>query len=270
MKDGLPYQSCPRCDLIRIYPQPTDEQLDAIYNGSYYKNWGESESDFHKMKRHTFGKLLDRLPRPEKQLPRFLDVGAATGIMMEAAKDRGYEVYGVEVSRDGAEAIAKKFGNERIANRYFDASFDCWNDGFFDVLSMVDLFEHVRSPREVLKKAFSLLAQSGFLLLNLPNTASFSHKLLGKQWPYYCSEHLFHFSIRNLKTLLERHGFETIAAKPQAKYLTMAYAVNILRPRKPGLADILAKVSQFVPQKFAATPLPVPVGQAMLVARKKG
>jgi hypothetical protein len=31
-KDNYNYQKCQKCGLIRIYPQPTNEQLDAVYN----------------------------------------------------------------------------------------------------------------------------------------------------------------------------------------------------------------------------------------------
>jgi 2-polyprenyl-3-methyl-5-hydroxy-6-metoxy-1,4-benzoquinol methylase len=267
-KDGFSYQICPGCGLVRLFPQPTDAQLDAIYNGGYFKHWGESESVFYKMKRHTFGRLLDMLPKAAKPQPRFLDVGAATGIMMETAKDRGYEVYGVEASRDGAEAIAKKFGGERIANCYFDASFDRWSDGFFDVLCMSDLFEHVRSPKNVLEKVHSLLARSGLFLLYLPNTASFACRLMGREWPYFCPEHLYSFSVKNLKVLLERQGFDVIAAKSEAKYLTAEYLAGCLLSRKRRLTTFLARILQFIPQKLASISLPVPVGQSMLVARK--
>jgi SAM-dependent methyltransferase len=268
-KDGFPYQRCLCCGLVRIFPQPDDAQLDAIYNGGYYQHWGESEAVFHKMKRHTFGRLLDALPPQGKPGARLLDVGAATGILMETAAQRGYEVYGVEASRDGSAAIAEKFGAERIANCYFDASFDRWTEGFFDAICMTDLFEHVRSPRAVLQKVSALLAPNGVFLLYLPNTASLACRAMGKEWPYFCPEHLFSFSRKNLGFLLEQQGFAVLHARPEAKFLTAEYLAGCLLSRKRRLTDFLAKILQRVPGRFSALSLPVPVGQILLIARKK-
>lgn len=267
-KEGFSYQICSNCKLIRIFPQPSAQELDAIYNGGYYKRWGVSESVFYDLKRYTAEKMLDELP-PSTEHARFLDIGAATGIMMEAAANRGYEVYGVEVSRDGAEAIIEKFGQHRVVNQYFDAAFDAYSNGHFYVLCMSELFEHVRQPGNVLDKAHSLLSESGYLLMSVPNTSSLSCKLLGHVWPNFIKQHLFSFSLDNLKILLQKHNFDLISTKPHTKYLTAKYAANKLTLREGTILQIFAKILRLAPQKFASIPFPIHVGEVIVLAQKK-
>src|SRR5581483_10585275 len=106
---------CDRCGLERIDPQPTDETLAAIYGKHYYDAWGlhRDEELVRQLKRGTFGFVLANLHAPRAGA-RLLDCGAATGFLLEVAKERGWEPYGVELSDFGAEAIAKKFGANRI------------------------------------------------------------------------------------------------------------------------------------------------------------
>ena len=109
---------CDACALERIDPQPTNETLAAIYGQHYYDAWGldqdaEVVSDF---KKRTFAHVLERLPVKEGPL---LDCGAATGFLLEVARERGYQPYGVELSEFGAAELARKFGADR--------SF-CWRD----------------------------------------------------------------------------------------------------------------------------------------------
>ena len=112
MKDGSQYEECPQCGLIRIHPQPADETLENIYQNDYFAAWGKSEGDFRVLKRKTFTSILDMLPQ-EKRSGKLLDVGAASGILMGLAQEWGFQSYGVEASRDGAAAIAEKFGTDR-------------------------------------------------------------------------------------------------------------------------------------------------------------
>jgi 2-polyprenyl-3-methyl-5-hydroxy-6-metoxy-1,4-benzoquinol methylase len=228
VKDGYPYQKCPKCGLIRIYPQPTDEQLDAIYNGGYYDNWGKDESIFIDMKKKTFSKILELLPAIENGKNKLLDIGAATGILMELAKECGYDVYGIEAAKDGAEIIRQKFSADKIFNGYFDDNFSKWQDNSFDVIVMCDLFEHVRNPNAILKKTYALLRPQGLLIMYLPNTNSLTCSVLKKRWSYFVPEHLFSYSNKNIKTILENNGFSLNKIRTEKKYLNAQYAQSVL------------------------------------------
>lgn len=268
-KGGHPYQICDDCGLVRIYPQLTDEELARIYHQGYYEHWGGREAAFHQMKSLTFGTLLDRfiVPRVTGSGARLLDIGAATGIMMEQAHERGFEVYGVEAARDGAAIIAGKFGRDHIVNDYFGEK-DFWAPGFFDVICMSDLFEHVRDPRGVMSKVHDLLRPGGYLIMILPDTDSWSGRILGRHWSQFIPEHLFSFSRKNIRILLEQHGLAVEHIGPGKKHLTIDYAGNVWTFMGGPVDRLAAAICRLVPRRLATRPWSVHCGEMTVLARK--
>ncbi|MDR1695844.1 MAG: class I SAM-dependent methyltransferase [Endomicrobium sp.] len=270
-KDNYTYQQCRKCGLIRIYPQPSAKYLDGIYNGAYYENWGPSEAFFSEMKKKIFNRLLDMLPFKNVQNKRFLDIGAATGLMMETARYRGFDVFGIEAALYGADIIKEKFGKDKIFNCYFDNTFKQKYpiENKFDVIVMSDLFEHLQNPGIMLDLISELLNAGGYIIIAFPDTSSLSCKILGKHWPHFISEHLFSYSNRNICELLKKHSFDIISVKPQTKYLTMQYTKCWFEARTTPLDKLLLKLINLFPKFTLNYPIPVRIGQTAVIARKK-
>ena len=268
-KGGYPYQVCDDCGLIRIFPQLTDEELAGIYNQGYYEHWGGNETVFHQMKSRTFSTLLDQfiMPRVAPSGARLLDIGAATGILMEKAHERGFDVYGVEAAQDGAAMIADKFGRDHIINDYFGEK-DLWEPNYFNVICMSDLFEHVRDPNTVLGKVRDLLSPGGYLLMTIPDTGSLSRLILRRQWSHFIPEHLFSYSRKNIKIILEKNGLAIRHLGPGKKYLTIEYAGNIWRSMGGPVDRLAAAFCRLVPGGLANRPLPLYCGQMVVLAQK--
>src|SRR4051812_39072732 len=71
---------CPRCTLQRLDPQPTWEEIKAIYSADYYKAWGMQAGetpDVAAMKKSTFRRRLRQIRRHQKS-GDILDVGTAS------------------------------------------------------------------------------------------------------------------------------------------------------------------------------------------------
>lgn len=264
------YQQCPQCGLIRIYPQPTDDTLAAIYQGNYYQAWGENEDVYRQIKRMTFSSLLRLLPLKTPHGKKLLDVGAATGLLMELASEYGYDVFGVETAADGVAAIARKFGTHKVANGYFnqiDVAALGWN-AQFDVVVMCDLFEHVRDPNQTLQLTYSLLKPEGALLLYLPNTASFSCRMQQRAWEHFKTEHLYSFSVTNITQIVRKHHFSVIKAISFPKSLNIEYIMAVTERIPSGITSKLQPLFIKIPQRLRRIPLTVPIGQMVVVARK--
>jgi 2-polyprenyl-3-methyl-5-hydroxy-6-metoxy-1,4-benzoquinol methylase len=268
-KAGHRYEKCRVCGLTRIHPQPTEQELEAIYQGGYYDFWG-GEKAFRSLKFRTFASVLNMLPKTA-QKGRLLDVGAATGILMELARELGYEAYGVEVARDGVSAIAEKFGRDHVFSGYFDRiDFGVTRSlGTFDVVSMIDLLEHVRDPNMTLHQANALLKSHGWLLLVLPDTSSWTAHILGKRWDHYNVEHLFSFSPAPLSRMLGRHGLQVRRLEPALKYLSLEYLQCHSR-HYPGALKFLAPLRAVTPRWFGRIPIPLYSGQMQVMAQKEG
>src|SRR5689334_20278575 len=161
---------CTICGLERISPQPTDETLAKIYGAHYYDAWGLHDDEFTvaNLKKGTFKFVLGKVGEPRRGA-RLLDLGAATGFLMDVAAERGYEPYGVELSEFGAKAIAAKFGDDHVHQGELAAArFPGAGKGDFAVVTMCDYIEHVRDPRKTLALARELLGPGGILAITTP------------------------------------------------------------------------------------------------------
>jgi len=107
---------------------------------------------------------------------RILDIGCATGYFLEAAQQEGYEPFGVEYSGWAARIAQDKFGTDNIFTGILEQSH--WEQGSFDIITMFDLFEHVRHPAQMLSLTASLLKKDGLIMIMTPDTGSLSHAFM--------------------------------------------------------------------------------------------
>lgn len=261
---------CDDCGLERISPQPTDATLAKIYGAHYYDAWGlhDDEDAVAKQKRGTFRFVLGKLPTPGPS-DRLLDCGAATGFLLEVARDLGYQPYGLELSDFGAKAISDKFGAERVfCGELGDATFADAGPGDFAVVTMCDYLEHVRDPRRTLELARRLLRPGGVLAITTPDAGSPSRRVLGTGWTHYKVEHLFYFNQRNLRRLLADVGFASVEFHTLWKSLSLDYIGHQFEVYPhPALTKVARAVTKLTPAKVRALPLPFSTGELLAVAR---
>jgi 2-polyprenyl-3-methyl-5-hydroxy-6-metoxy-1,4-benzoquinol methylase len=270
-KDEHRWTRCQACALERIDPPPTDETLSAIYGKHYYDAWGlhSDASTVSQLKKATFAYVLGQLP----DLPvnaKLLDCGAATGFLLEIAKERGFEPYGIELSEFGANAIAEKFGKDRaFRGEIEDASFPDAGKGSFDAITMCDYIEHVRNPKRVLERAHQLLAPNGVIALTTPDTDSLTHRVLAKGWSHYKVEHLYYFGHENLARLLASAGFGKVEFKPLWKALNLKYIREQFEVYPhPVLSKVARGLGQVVPNKLQAQTIRLLTGEMLAIARR--
>lgn len=261
---------CGDCGLERISPQPTDETLAKIYGAHYYDAWGlkDNEAAVAELKRRTFKYVLDKIGAVAPGA-KILDCGAATGFLLDVAKERGYEPYAVELSEFGAQAIADKFGKDRVwCGQLQDATFADAKPGEFSVVTMCDYIEHVRDPKQTLALARKMLKPGGLLAITTPDAGSPSRKVLGNGWTHYKVEHLFYFNKKNLGQLLESTGFTTVSYYPLWKSLTLDYIGHQFEiyPH-PALTAIARAMKKLTPAPIRKFPLPFTTGELLAVAR---
>ena len=172
---------CGGCGLESISPQPSNETLAQIYGAHYYDAWGlhENEQTVASLKKRTFSYVLDKLGTPASG-SKLLDCGAATGFLLEVARDLGYDSYGLELSTFGAKQIGRKFGADHVfCGELGDATFATVKPGDFQVITMCDYIEHVRDPRRTLELARKLIAPGGSIALTTPDAGSPARRVLG-------------------------------------------------------------------------------------------
>ncbi|KLI21914.1 methyltransferase, partial [Brachyspira hyodysenteriae] len=148
---------CPNCKLEFIYNQPSFDEIKKIYSNEYYKSWGMEDGENNEvalMKKSTFRNMLKKI-LPYKKSGNILDIGTASGFLLEEAKKLGFEPYGLELSEYSSSIAKQKFGNDRIHNGTIETS--NFKENFFDLITMTDLLEHIQKPLEMLKTCYKIL-----------------------------------------------------------------------------------------------------------------
>jgi 2-polyprenyl-3-methyl-5-hydroxy-6-metoxy-1,4-benzoquinol methylase len=262
---------CRGCGLTYVTPRPDAAALTALYSDErYYRNLNASPFGYpdYLGERWLLERLVvRRLAEIERRLDtrggRLLDVGCATGVLVEAARRRGWTAVGVDVSTFAAAQCHARGLDVRLG----DLSTADLPDDHFDVVVLDDTIEHIADPGRVLDDIRRVLRPGGLLTLNTPNEGGWLRRLMGKHW-FHCKppEHLYYFTPRTLRALLDRHGFHRIETQLSGKYVTVRYLCDRTKAYGVGLARTLTRTVGRLPG--ADVPFPLPIGEFVTFAER--
>ena len=269
-KNGDRYVRCARCGLVFLNPQPSDQELAAIYDEHYYDAWGKGVGAEHVkvLKRRTFAAMLERLSaRTGKKQGRLLDLGCATGFLLEEARERGFEPFGIELNAFSARQAQAKFGADHV---HCGTSDDHpFAPASFDVVIMSDLLEHVRSPARLLAQTRDLLRPGGVLAVVAPNVGGLSRRLLRQGWTDFKREHLFYFDKHTLRAMMEKASFEVVHVGAFPKLLDLTYVHEQLNAYPtPFFTPLVRGLHRVMPGGLRRTAFPLYAGSMMALARR--
>jgi len=221
-----PLSRCAVCGMVTAEPLPAPEVLARLYEAvedpTYVAEAAVRRRNFERVLRF----LTDRLGvRPG----RLLDVGAALGVLVETARALGWEAYGIEPSRAMAEAA------QRRGIPVEPVSLEAWDGPVhaFDVITVLDVIEHVAEPDRFLAKALRHLRPGGVVCIVTPDVTSVAARILGRRWWHYRPAHVHFFSPRSLRTLVERLGGRVVAWRRYCWFFSLDFLLSRFRGGRP-------------------------------------
>lgn len=203
-KNGRALWRCHECGVIFTAPDASVSR--ELYRHYYDDARFESPS--------TVAASLDRVVRAAecyRKTGRWLDIGYGKGALLSSAEKRGWTCHGVELSPQ-----ALSFGERRgwiVTNDAGDSRLcpDC-----FDVVTMIELVEHLDAPRRFLKTAALWLRPGGLLYITTPNADSLNRRTLGLRWSVVAPpEHVTLWTARALTRALENSGFGVVRVRTE-------------------------------------------------------
>ncbi|HCS48280.1 MAG TPA: hypothetical protein DIW61_08515 [Candidatus Aminicenantes bacterium] len=227
---------CGDCGHIFANPCPTPEHLSSLY-GRVEDPLYEEESAGRS---RNFLRILRRLEKFIPERGALFDVGAATGILLDLARRRGWEPTGIEPSSWAVRAAADRYGIGLIEGTLETATLP---EDRYAAVTMVDFIEHTPLPFEAVRKAQAILRPAGILVLVTPDIHSRAARLAGRKWWHLRPAHLSFFSRRSLDALLRRAGFSIVAER---RY-SWTFSAHYLLSRKPALQ---ARLKNMRPASF--------------------
>lgn len=214
---GLPGEfnimKCTDCELIYLNPRPKPESISFYYPKSYAPHQTEGYVGSRIIEKGKikpiFKTLFDirshYLP-PSTPGARLLEIGCSYGGFLDKARNKGWEVYGVEIAGEPA-----KYGREFLGLNIYHGILEnaCFPDDFFDMVTGWMVLEHLSDPLGTLQEVWRITKAGGQVAFSMPNIGSWEFRLFGSNWfALEVPRHLSHFTCNSIGQLFTRSGLK--------------------------------------------------------------
>ncbi len=242
---------CASCTFMWLYPRPNVHELHSVYDDSYFKNshFFEDVSQLYGyydyleerfMKQSAYQGLLRNIKKQlnsfEPGKSRLLDIGCGLGYLLDVAHDEGFQVRGVEFNRAAAERLRSKFVFPVYSGDVLD-----FKDEPFDVITLMDVIEHFLEPMRSVAHIRDLLKPGGLLVLTTMDCDGIVSRLLGTRIEDFrrVREHVFFFTRRSIRDLLQKYGFDVIQIRYHGHYFRLGFLANRLKLVSPTFGALM-------------------------------
>lgn len=222
--DGFLVLACRGCahQVLRAcppLPYDSDDEFEPVVLERYIKAMKQSRQAAART-------MLEAVAAKRAGHGTLLDIGASFGWLVEEALRMGWQAEGIEPSSIASESAQSK--GLPVLHGFFPD--DMPRDGrLWDVITLMDVLEHLEDPLTILSEIRGRLSRNGVLALQVPDSRGLflrtseclarisSGRFVGPllrmyqtQFPY---PHLHYFHPGSMERLLSRAGFETIQVR---------------------------------------------------------
>lgn len=205
--------NCTVCTASKSLFRNFIHSLANSYRNYYYRHNYSPSFPFGWIMIRIFPFLSNRIDEEFLCLSKFdthgalLDVGFGSGVFLTRASQLGWDVFGADFDPVVVENALKRGLNVRLGG--IEAYSEC--SGYFDLITLNHVLEHVHDPIALLASAFLLLKPGGSLYVATPNIDSYGHKEFKSSWRgLEPPRHLVLFSSDTLRSKLFDVGFSNI------------------------------------------------------------
>ncbi len=206
--------SCDNCSLIFIVPWPSKKELEKLYGNYTFETGFLMEHLIRTDAKRTL-KIIKKLGYKNSAL---LDIGCGAGFLLDEARKNGFDTIGVDTGKVAID-YAKKELKLNVMRKDFH---EFTTKKKFQIITLIQVIEHITNPYPMLNKTKSLLDTNGIVCIATPNIDSWLYRVLKKRFNYLIPpEHVIYYSPKTLKLLLEKVGFTVI------KTITYGYPEDV-------------------------------------------
>lgn len=216
---------CEQCGITFTDPFPDADKLGRYYETENYLSHQEGNKSLISKIYQTVKKInltnKFKIASAKLQNGKLLDIGCGIGDFLLTAKKAGWQVTGVEPSRQ-----ARDISEKRIQARVYSAISELEEEQFgFDLITMWHVLEHVPDLNAQIDFLFRLLKKGGKLVVAVPNFRSWDAEHYQAYWAGYdVPRHLYHFDqsfMQNLFTQEKWQQLQTYPMKWDAFYVAL-------------------------------------------------
>lgn len=189
-------------DMLKTVPAPKPDEFHRYYESPDYISHTDAKRGlmprlYQLVKKWSIQKKVELIHAQNSGVGSLLDVGAGTGDFLKAAKEKGWDVYGMEPNRHASVLASTKKIELKESLKEFE-------EKQFDVVTLWHVLEHIPNLEETVLQLASLVKPSGILIVAVPNFRSYDAHHYGRFWAAYdAPRHLWHFSKNSIARIFE-------------------------------------------------------------------
>ena len=168
---------------------------------------------WHKKRFETITAMIEKSSR------RILDIGCNGGTFSKIIKDAAGKanLIGIDINKQSVKYAVYK--NNGITFLVADGQKLPFKNNSFDLVTCLEMLEHVPSPELVINEVNRCLDKDGQIILLVPNSVNFLFRIIWYAWTnlgkgrIWNEAHLNDFDEEQLLTIILKFGFELIKKK---------------------------------------------------------
>lgn len=196
--------SCKSCSFVFCDVIPSESTLLEYYENNYQRT-----NYFSPITRARYNQLLDKF-EGNRKTNRILDIGCGHGFFLEVAKERGWDVYGTELSDKAIEDCE----NKGIIMHKGRIEADTYESDFFDIVVSIEMIEHINYPTEYVAAIQYVLRKGGQCYITTPNFNSLLRYYLKDKYDVIeYPNHLCYYTTKTIGSLFVEYGLKPTCIK---------------------------------------------------------
>lgn len=215
---------CRHCGLEQLFPLPSVEE-DADYYDQNVHDKGITpnfsiDDLFEKFKYQNESRIAYLQEMGIEKSWKILDMASGYGFFISMMKLQGYDVEGVEISKDRL-AICHERDTDATVHTVNLLTQEVPGElrETYDVVTMFHLLEHLTDPILFLSRLRDFIKPGGYLVLELPNVDN----LMMEASPqfndfFYFRDHVAYYTPQLLRETLKRAGYDVVKLKGNQLY----------------------------------------------------
>ncbi|MEE9370214.1 MAG: class I SAM-dependent methyltransferase [Sedimentisphaerales bacterium] len=236
---------CKRCGFMQC------SKLDDVLK--FYEDLKDASYEHGRAERAIQAKRLLRVVQKYRPKGRLLDIGTGSGILVEQAIKMGYDAEGIEPSK-WLQGQAEKHGLPVYLGTFPHPELR----GPYDVVTVIDVIEHVCRPVSLLSSVRDVVCRDGIVIVVTPNVDSLMARILGWKWWHFRVAHIGYFNRKTLAMALDKAGFRLVSMKRPTWYFTAEYLFERVMTYLPRFLRMPA------PSFFREIVIPLNLGDSLL------
>lgn len=200
--EGFHILRCKRCSLLFVGERLSQKQLQAYYE-KMPDDFAYSDTENIKNLKYYYLTLIGLISK-KISTGKILDVGCSSGQFLDCLQ--GWECHGIERDSRYAQKARLKYGNNIHIGTLQDYES---RQGYFDVITLQDVLDHMPDPLQALTKCHALLKPDGLIAVKVHDFSCLYALISGsKCYAFTPPNHLVYFNRKNLTQALSLSGFQ--------------------------------------------------------------